>query len=112
MIVVTSFDSASTPNSLTTLCLQGFSSFVCMVGGVLCGSVFWPLFVLLASLPRPCVLAHKWSHDPARPIEVFPGSFVRIIRKPNSPFLETVGFKNHVSLELPMTIFSRSRELA
>lgn len=100
MMAVTSFDSDSTPNSLTTLSLHDFCSFVHMVGGVLWGPIFWSLFVLFASLPEPCVLAHKWSHDSVRPIKIFSGNFVRIIRKAKSPFLETTGFKNHISLEL------------
>lgn len=81
---------------------------------VLWGSIFWPLSVLLHtfSLCEPCVLAPEWSHDPGGPIKVFPGNFVRIIRKMSSLFLETIGVKGHISLELPGTFFSSSRGAA
>ena len=72
--------------------------------------MWFRLLATVSFIPGPCVLAHKWSHDPARMIKVFSRNFVRSVRKVNSPFLETTGFKTHISFKLLTTVFSRSRK--
>lgn len=94
-------------SSLTTLTLQ-----ISLNSCFYVESIFWPLFVLLHTffLHQSCVFGgHEWSHDPSRPIKVFPVNFVRLMRRKSSPLLETIGFKDHISLELPGIIFFRSR---